>query len=66
MQKKITMSKYNDIMSSIIKKGKPVVNTLIDMLEEASKYEIKPILKARKRNARRLQYNKGTKKRKLS
>ena len=28
-------------MTSIIKKGKPVTDTLIEMLEEASKYDIK-------------------------
>ena len=40
-KKKITMKKYSKIMDKIIKMGKPVSDTLIAMLEEASKYEIK-------------------------
>ena len=34
------MNEYNNKMSEIIKKGKPAADTLIDMLEEASKYDI--------------------------
>ena len=41
MKKKISMSRYNKIMAKIIKKGAPVSDTLISMLDEASKYEIK-------------------------
>ena len=42
MKKKlISMTEYNSIMSSIIKKGQPVSDTLVEMLEEASKYNIK-------------------------
>jgi len=37
----VGMNKYNAIMSKIIKKGKPVTDTLIEMLDEASKYKIK-------------------------
>ena len=41
MKKKIiTMSEYNALMSEIIKKGKPVADTLVEMLEECSKYDI--------------------------
>jgi hypothetical protein len=36
----IPMSKYNKIMAGIIKKGKPISDTLIELLEEAGKYDI--------------------------
>ena len=39
-QSKISIEKYNEIMGSIIKKGKPVSDTLIEMLEEAGKYKL--------------------------
>ena len=39
-QKNISIDAYNEIMSTIIKKGLPVSDTLIDMLEEAAKYKI--------------------------
>ena len=38
---KISMKKYNKKMDAIISKKLSVVNTLIMMLEEASKYKIK-------------------------
>jgi len=41
LKKKISMKRYSEIMSSIIKKGKPVSDTLAEMLEEAAKYTIK-------------------------
>jgi len=40
-KKKISIKRYNTIMDNIIKMGKPVSDTLIDLLEEASKYEVK-------------------------
>jgi hypothetical protein len=40
-RKKITMERYNKIMNKIIKMGKPVSDTLIEMLDEAFKYTIK-------------------------
>lgn len=43
MAKKISMAEYNARMSKIIKMGKPVVDTLCDMLDEASKYDIKGV-----------------------
>jgi len=39
--KKITMAEYNNKMADIIKMGKPVSDTLIQMLEEAGKFTIK-------------------------
>ena len=45
---KISIEKYNKIMDSIIKKGRPVSDTLIEMLEEASKYKL-PKAKKKKR-----------------
>jgi len=41
MPLEVGMTKYNAIMSKIIKKGKPVAETLIEMLDEAGKYKIK-------------------------
>ena len=38
--KKISVEKYNEIMGNIIKKGRPVSDTLIEMLEEAGKYKL--------------------------
>ena len=38
--KRISIKKYNEIMASIIKKGKPVSDTLVEMLEEAGKYTL--------------------------
>ena len=40
-RKIVTMDEYNKIMDKIIKKDKPVDETLIDLLEEAAKYNIK-------------------------
>jgi hypothetical protein len=34
------MKEYNEIMTGIIKKGKPVSDTLIEMLEEAGNYDV--------------------------
>ena len=34
------MAEYNNKIAEIGKKGKPVVDTLIDMLEEAGKYDV--------------------------
>jgi len=42
-RKTISIQKYNKIMSEIIKKGKPVSDTLVDMLEEDAKYTIKGV-----------------------
>jgi hypothetical protein len=39
-RKEISISKYNKIMEKIIAKGKPVSDTLIELLEEAGKYDI--------------------------
>lgn len=39
-QKEITIEEYNKTINAIIKKGKPVSDTLIEMLNEASKYKI--------------------------
>jgi hypothetical protein len=39
-RKKISISKYNKIMEKIIAKGLPVPETLIELLEEASKYDL--------------------------
>jgi len=47
-QSKISIEKYNEIMSSIIKKGKPVSDTLIEMLEEAGKYKLRASKKVKK------------------
>lgn len=52
-QKTISMGKYNQIMADIIKKGHPVSDTLVEMLEEAAKYKIRgPKKNARKHNHR--------------
>ena len=40
-RKIVTVEQYNKIMDKIIKKDKPVDETLIDLLEEAAKYNIK-------------------------
>lgn len=37
-KKKINISKYNKIMEKIVAKGRTVSETLIEMLNEASKY----------------------------
>lgn len=39
----ITATEYESKMEKVIKKGKPVAETLIEMLEVASKYEIKDV-----------------------
>lgn len=53
-QKRITIQKYNEIMSNIIKKGHPVVDTLMELLEEASKYKLpKSIIKIKKKKKQR-------------
>ena len=39
-RKVISMKEYNQKMAEIIKMGKPVTDTLVDMLEEAAKYKI--------------------------
>lgn len=44
-QKFVSIKKYNKIMASIIKKGKPVSDTLIELLEEAGKYNLKGKIK---------------------
>ena len=50
MKKKlISIKKYNKIMSYIIKKGNPVPDTLIEMLEEASKYKLPKTTKGAKK-----------------
>jgi len=49
-KKKITIEAYNKIMDNIIKMGRPVSDTLIDMLEEASKYKITERKKRRVKN----------------
>ena len=45
MKKKITPTKYNKIMGDIIKEGEKknwgIPDTLISLIEEASKYELK-------------------------
>lgn len=41
VRKLITATKYNALMDRIIKKGLPVHETLIAMLAEASKYDLK-------------------------
>ena len=46
-QKKISMKKYVKIMDKIIGMGKPMEDTLIEMLEEAGKYRVM------KRNSRK-------------
>lgn len=38
--KKTTIKEYNRKMDKLIKMGKPVVDTLIDLLEEAKNYKI--------------------------
>ena len=40
-QKSISMEQYNKIMDRIIKMGLPVAESLILMLDEASKYRVK-------------------------
>jgi len=45
---KISIKKYNEIMGNIIKKGKPVSDTLIEMLEEAGKYKLPRAIKKKK------------------
>ena len=40
-RKLISMTEYNKIMDKIIKKKKSVEDTLIEMLDAASKYNIK-------------------------
>jgi len=40
-RKEITATEYNKLISKIIKKGHPIEDTLVEMLEEASKYTIK-------------------------
>lgn len=39
-QTKISLCEYNVKMAEIIKKGKPVADTLAEMLGEASKYQL--------------------------
>ena len=40
LKKNITMTKYSQKMDKIIKKKLPVSDTLIEMLEEAAKYNV--------------------------
>lgn len=40
-KKRISITRYNKIMNNIIKIGRPVSDTLIEMLQEASQYTIK-------------------------
>lgn len=42
-QKKISMETYTAKMDKIINKQKPIDETLIEMLNEASRYEIKEL-----------------------
>jgi hypothetical protein len=42
-RKKITFAEYNKKIEKIIALGKPVSDTLIDLLDEAAKYEIRDI-----------------------
>ena len=42
-RKRISMKEYNSKMAEIIRMGKPVSDTLILMLEEASKYNLKGV-----------------------
>ena len=44
-RKRISMKEYNLKMARIIKMGKPVSDTLILLLEEAGKYDIKCVPK---------------------
>ena len=39
-RKRISATRYNEIMDKIINKNLPVADTLIEMLREASRYEI--------------------------
>jgi hypothetical protein len=48
-QKLISMTEYNKIMSDIIDKGHPVSDTLIEMLNEASKYQLPESIKITKK-----------------
>lgn len=52
-QKPITIQRYNEIMSNIIKKGHPVVDTLVELLEEASKYRLPESVKRVKKKKKR-------------
>ena len=47
-RKTLTMTEYNNMIAGIIKKGKPVSDTLIEMLEEAGKYDVKVAKKVAK------------------
>lgn len=49
MKKTISITQYNNIMSNIIKKGYPVTDTLVEMLEEASKYQLPKATKRAKK-----------------
>jgi hypothetical protein len=49
MKKKITVEEYNKKMDKIIGKKKPVHLTLIEMLNEASKYELQTSKKTTKK-----------------
>ena len=48
MKKRISIDQYNKRMNRLIKKGKSVSETLIDLLEEASKWEVVDEVQKRK------------------
>ena len=52
-KKKISIETYNEIMSNIIKIGKPVSDTLIDMLEAAGKYTLPKAIKRAKKKQKK-------------
>ncbi len=39
-RKEISITQYNKLLAKIIAKGKPVAETLIELLEEAGKYDL--------------------------
>lgn len=41
-RKIVSVKKYSKMMDNVIKKGKSVSDTLIEMLEVASNYDLKP------------------------
>ena len=40
-RKVVSMQQYSNIMASIIEKGRPVSDTLIELLKEAGKYTLR-------------------------
>lgn len=54
MKKKlISITEYNNIMSNIISKGHPVSDTLVEMLQEASKYTLPLAIKKAKKKRKK-------------